>query len=225
MAKALQILGFTVFDWSEHESIHGDEWLDIFHRGKTPDFPSMYKDVDAVTDLPPAFQFQEIYEAFPDAKVILTIRDSEDVWVRSWAKQKEVDNLKGYGFLTRTLLRSWLHRKFYDLVDAVDSAGFGSLNPKSTVLFKKKYREHNERVQAVIPRDKLLIYNVKQGWEPLCKFLGCEIPEQQQFPQQNREVSVSLERLRKFRQELRFIRIIFLSTLCVLLSAFYFFGT
>lgn len=98
MAKALQILGFTVFDWSEHDSIHGDEWLDIFHRGKTPDFPSMYKDVDAVTDLPPAFQFQEIYEAFPDAKVILTIRDSEDVWVGAGLSKKKWIILKDMDF-------------------------------------------------------------------------------------------------------------------------------
>ena len=50
-------------------------------KGKSPDFVSMYKDVDAVTDRPPAFWFQEISEAFPDANVILTVRDSEEVWM------------------------------------------------------------------------------------------------------------------------------------------------
>ena len=47
MARALRMLGFTVFDWVEHQSIHGDKWLDIYYRGKSPDFASMYGDVDA----------------------------------------------------------------------------------------------------------------------------------------------------------------------------------
>jgi len=63
----------------------------------------------------------------------------------------------------------------------MSSAAFGSLHSESTVLFKKKYREHNERVQAVVPKKKLLVFNVKQGWKPLCDFLGCEIPGQE-FP-------------------------------------------
>ena len=41
----------------------------------------MYKDIDAVADLPPVFWFQEIYEAFPDTQVILTLRDDEEIWV------------------------------------------------------------------------------------------------------------------------------------------------
>ena len=66
----------------------------------------------------------------------------------------------------------------------IDVAAYGSLCSESTVLFKKKYREHNERVQAIIPKEKLLMYNVKQGWKPLCEFLGCEIPERE-FPREN----------------------------------------
>ena len=220
LAEALRILGFSVYDYPEHVLHHGDEWLDIYYRGRQPDFAFMYKDVDAITDLPAAFWFQEIYEAFPNAKVVLTIRDNEDVFARSLAKQKEVDNIKGSWFPTRVAMRWWSHRKHYAIVDAMGSAAFGSLSSKSTVLFKKKYREHNERVQAVIPEKKLLIFNVKQGWEPLCKFLGCEIPEQP-FPRQNIEVSKSLEKLANRRKELR-LRIIFIvSTLCVFLSAYY----
>jgi len=41
----------------------------------------------------------------------------------------------------------------------------------------KQYLEHNSRVKATIPRDQLLVYNVKQGWKPLCGFLGVDIPD------------------------------------------------
>ena len=222
LAKALRILGFTVYDWPEHSSIHCDEWLDIYYRGKVPDFASMYEGIDAVTDLPAAFWIEEIYEAFPDAKVVLNIRDNEDVWARSWEKERKMDNdLNGCWFLTRMLLKWWLYRKYYALIDATDSAALGSLNPKSTVLFKKKYREHNERVQAVVRKENLLIYNVNQGWKPLCEFLGCDIPKVEPFPRQNVGLSHPLARLEKRQKELRFKIILIFAPLCVFLSAFY----
>ena len=148
MANALRVLGFTVYDWPEQGAIHGDEWLDVYLRGKLPDFASMYDGVDAVSDIPASLWYQEISEVFPDAKVILTVRDNEDIWLKSWVKQCEFDRtLNGSGFLSKMLMRC-LHRKYYTLLDACDGDAFGSLNKDSTVLFRKKYREHNERVQT-----------------------------------------------------------------------------
>lgn len=146
----------------------------------------MYKDVDAVTDLPAAIWFGEIHQTFPEAKVILSVRDNEDVWLKSWVEAQLALLRKG-GFFERMIWRyiipftQGLDVPFFD---DIDMAAYGTLRPESTVLYKKKYREHNERVQAVIPKEKLLIFNVKQGWKPLCEFLGCEIPEQE-FPRQN----------------------------------------
>ena len=103
LAKALRILGFTVFDFDEHDHCH-HKCFDIYCEGKSPDFASMYKDVDAVTDLPPAFWFEEIYRAFPDVKVILSMRDNEEVWAHSWAKQNELIQTFS-GFLNRVLVK------------------------------------------------------------------------------------------------------------------------
>ena len=55
---------------------------------------------------------------------------------------------------------------------------YGSMDSKSTVLLQKRYSEHNEKVQAVVPKE---IYNLKQGWKPLCEFLGEDEPDQE-FP-------------------------------------------
>ena len=55
------------------------------------------------------------------------------------------------------------------------------LQTESTVLFRKKYREYNERVQTVLPKERLLVYNVKQAGNhcrALCMFLGCEVPQE-----------------------------------------------
>ena len=201
MAKALEILGSKVYDWKEHVTIHVDEWLDIYLKGKTPDFASMYKDVDAVTDHPAGFWYEEILQAFPDAKVILNVRDSEDVWLKSQVRENDVDMYLNAGFLVRWLMRNWSHRKYYALLDCANVAAVGSLQTESTVLFRKKYREYNERVQTVIPKERLLVYNVKQGWEPLCEFLGCEVP-QESFPWVNRGQRGTLRALAQRKQEL-----------------------
>ena len=58
------------------------------------------------------------------------------------------------------------------------------MNPKSTCVFRKRYRMHNHRVKSIVPSEKLLVYNVKQGWKPLCDFLGCEVPTSA-FPHEN----------------------------------------
>ena len=100
LAKALRILGFTVFDHLEHRELHFSGWVDLYCEGKLPDFAVMYRGVDAVIGLPPAFWFQEISEDFPDAKVILTLRDNEDVWAQSLAKHNEyVTSYGGYRYL------------------------------------------------------------------------------------------------------------------------------
>ena len=106
MANALEILGFKVYDWKEHVTIHVDEWLDLYLKGKTPDFASMYKDVDAVTDIPANIWYEEILQAFPDAKVILSVRDSEDAWLKSFVRENDVEMLSNDGFLVRWLLRN-----------------------------------------------------------------------------------------------------------------------
>ena len=170
LAEALRILGFTVYDHLEHCEFHFNKWVDLYCKGKLPDFVAMYGDVDAVIGLPASFWFEEIHEAFPDAKVILTFRDNEDVWVQSWVKQVEVSTnsggfLKGFvlDLLFRIFTRQSVYRYYLSFLYPSVTAAFGSFNPKSTPLAKKKYREHNQRVQATIPKEKLLIYNVKQG--------------------------------------------------------------
>jgi hypothetical protein len=48
-------------------------------------------------------------------------------------------------------------------------------------VFKRWNREVKERV----PAEQLLVYEVKEGWGPLCEFLGVEVPENKPFPYLN----------------------------------------
>jgi len=151
------------------------------------------------------------------------------VWVQSWAKHIEhATTYGGYGALGRVFL-DWLVRVFVhkvhilmkSFIDPACVAAFGSMNPKSTVIAMKRYREHNERVQAVIPPKKLLIYNVKNSWKPLCGFLGCNVPDQE-FPSVNVGLSFAKGQVSTRLQLLKRNIIIFLGTsvLIVLLLSF-----
>ena len=67
---ALTILGYKVYDFMEHFWFHQHYWNKIFDsKGTKSDFKAMYENVDAVTDCPANFFWEEIHQAFPDSKV------------------------------------------------------------------------------------------------------------------------------------------------------------
>ena len=51
----------------------------------------------------------------------------------------------------------------------------------------RMYEDHNARIKRLVPKDRLLEYNVKDGWGPLCRFLGHPLPEHKLFPKVNSE--------------------------------------
>ena len=70
LASALRILGYKVYDFEEQYYYLGEELSKILRRGWTiEDIRRIFKDVDAVTDTPGNMLFEELVEAFPDAKV------------------------------------------------------------------------------------------------------------------------------------------------------------
>ena len=198
--KALRILGLTVHDWEEQTFDFLDHWVDVFQNGTKPNVERVYRNADAAADMPVPFFFEEILEAFPDCKVILTERE-EDAWVKSHANQLEVFYTAKYGLRFLGPLSPTLKKLFFVIMSFID-AMYGSRNPRSTSVFKKRYRAHIDRVKSTVPQEKLLVYKVTQGWKPLCEFLGCEIPKIP-FPHENIKGEVAkipLQELRSGRQ-------------------------
>ena len=172
-AKALRHLGLTVFDWEEQTFDFQDHWVDVFQNGAQLDVKRVYQHADAIVDAPGNFFWEEILEAYPDSKVILSERE-EDSWLKSAVNQLQViEAVKSRRFLC---VLSPTSRKRLFVTYSVINALVGSANPKSGFILRKRYREHNHRVKSLVPPEKLLVYNVKQGWKPLCDFLGCEVP-------------------------------------------------
>ena len=70
MAAAFRILGLKCYDSLEYYSYQRKEWENIFDNGGTiDDFRRMFDGVDAVTDVPGCYFWEQILEAFPDCKV------------------------------------------------------------------------------------------------------------------------------------------------------------
>ena len=132
LAKALQVLGYNVYDFQEHYEFHFQQWLDSFETDRHPNFKDIYQEVDAVTDVPPAFWFEEISADFPEAKIILTIRDSEDAWLKSWKEHLQlISEMKTLFTKPLFIIVPWM-RKSRHFVDTFLQAVYGSANPEAT---------------------------------------------------------------------------------------------
>lgn len=154
LAKALELLGYKTLHWEPKRL------ADIIDGTTANPNWRRYDDVDAVTDVPAALFWRELLEAYPDSKCILTIRDTDE-WYDSmlWLMQ----------FQNRQRLNFWkaatkTHRYTY---------GTDDLTP---LLAKKRYEDHNRLVQLDVPAERLLVLNIRDGWQPLCQFLGMDIP-------------------------------------------------
>ncbi len=135
-------------------------WIDAAD-GK-PDWPKIFDGYNATVDWPNATYYAELAEFYPDAKVILTERDPED-WFRSTQATIFADmNRRGdnpFEEMVRKTVGSLFDQRMHDHDLCIE-------------VFKR----HNAEVRKRIPANRLLVYEVAQGWEPLCKFLGVPAP-------------------------------------------------
>lgn len=143
----------------------------------------------AVTDAPATGLVPELLELYPDAKVICTVRN-EDSWERSMAG---VASASTKWFLRALLLPLPAMRHFVDYINALREQWlflYGETEPPTRVT----YRKHMAWLQGNVPADRLVLVDVKDGWEPLCRALGREVPDIP-FPKVND--SEAIERLSK----------------------------
>lgn len=71
---------------------------------------------------------------------------------------------------------------------------------------KAVYREHYASVRALVPKERLLEYEVKEGWAPLCEFLGQDVPGVP-FPTGNEgQVTQKLIKQMALKETLRLLR-------------------
>jgi hypothetical protein len=143
-------------------------------KGK-PDWAEIYRGYASAVDWPTAGFFRELSKACPSAKFVLTYRSPES-WVESFSAT--IYKLLASAGQAPQEMREWLA-----MAGAVIArTGFpGGLDGAGLT---KAFNAHNEAVRAAVPASRLLVFQVKEGWEPLCRFLGVAIPAEP-FPRTN----------------------------------------
>jgi hypothetical protein len=146
-------------------------------RGEIPNWDEVFAEYQASVDWPSARFWREIAAHFPDAKVLHSVRPS-DKWVKSvhntiypsmsaWRDRPEGPQ-RDRGEMANELINN-------------QTFG-GRMGEREHAI--AVYEAHTEEVIRTIAPERLLIYDVAEGWAPLCRFLGVEVPATD-FPRTN----------------------------------------
>mmetsp|Transcript_20010 Transcript_20010/g.25786 ORF Transcript_20010/g.25786 Transcript_20010/m.25786 type:complete len:355 (+) Transcript_20010:142-1206(+) len=210
LTLALEELGFPTLHTQhmyEHESILG-MWVDeiflpsIAAKKTSMGRPNLQMIVDygyqATADLPMALYFEQVMEEYPDCKFILTTRENSEVWFKSWnTLTQSITQPTHVGGFAFDSVRQYSHylRWLYSVVNKDEkflSVPFPlPAQHKETAI--ESYEEHNRRVRELVPEEMLLEYSVKDGWEPLCKFMEIDDCPDTTFPKTNSARSVQVQ--------------------------------
>lgn len=204
LKEALETLGFgpcyhmiEVFSHPEHAGVWVSAW-----RDEPVDWDRLLGGYEAAVDWPACTFYEELTKRSPDAKVILSVRDPER-WYES------VRNT--IYELSVIIPRSPVYRVGYALVRLFVSGASRQVNLADEIIWQGTFdgrfedrpyaigvfKRHNEQVRQRVPADRLLVYEVKEGWGPLCAFLGVEVPDEP-FPHTN-DTAEMRRRLRQLK--------------------------
>jgi hypothetical protein len=180
MQDALEILGFGPCHHMEQIFANPPQvayWQDV-RAGKPVDWNEVFAGYASQVDWPGAHVWRETSAAFPDAKVIHTQRPDESWWASFSGTIGKL--LRVYG----TLDIPPHIRAMLDVgADLVDVQTFhGKSGDKTAAL--AAYHQRAADVREAIPAGRLLVYDVAEGWDPLCSFLDVPVPDQP-FPRRN----------------------------------------
>ena len=185
------------------------QWVDALNG--QPDWNKIFDGFEAVVDYPGSYFYRELMDVYPEAKVLLSVREPQ-AWERSM--RETVWAVRHGESLVRLLSSAQAHvneqwRGFLEMIDRLVWEGEGTFaagHAQPQQLIDTMIR-HNREVEEVVPSERLLVWDVKEGWERLCEFLEARVPPQP-FPHVNdrteflnRVIDGSLQALRQWRSE------------------------
>lgn len=174
-------------------------------RGRPVDWEALFEGYRAAVDFPAYRQYRALAEHYPQAKVILTVREPA-AWyhsVRTTTYSANPPLLRTALFALRLPFSARLRRllRALNLARGVWRKDFGGrFENRDHAL--EIYRAHLLEVERVVPKARLLVYDVREGWGPLCTFLGVPVPELP-FPHLNDRASFGQSVRRSSRELLR----------------------
>ena len=137
-------------------------WLEVV-RGK-PDWDAVFPGFQSTTDYPACTYWRELAAFYPDAKVILTVSDP-DSWFDSVSET--IFSPKMQGSLAGSPVGAMMQGVIFE-------AFGGRVNDRA--FMTDWFARRNQTVIDSLPRSRLLVFSPKEGWGPLCAFLGVPVP-------------------------------------------------
>lgn len=149
-------------------------------NGEVMDWDEVFKGYSSAVDWPSGHYWRALAEFYPESKVLLSVRPAEHWWSSYSETIKKLLEI-------RNEIPDEHPRSILNMADQIitQQTFNGSAEHKDHVL--AAYQKRIDEVKAAIPADRLLIFQVSEGWAPLCEFLKAPIPETD-FPRSNAKV-------------------------------------
>jgi len=170
---------------------HLNTWAKIMEE-KEADWATLFKGYQSATDWPAAAYYRELMGEYPDAKIILTIRNPAR-WHRS-IMNTIYQLSRRFRRFTRILPSVY---QFLNGMEKVVWNGIFQNKVENRTHAIRVFKEHIEEVKRTVPKERLLIFKAKDGWEPLCEFLDVPVLQNKPYPHKNK--GAFLRQVLKFR--------------------------
>jgi Sulfotransferase domain len=148
-----------------------------------PDWERIFGDARSTVDWPSARYYRELMDCYPDAKVVLSVRDSE-AWVRSMRETVwgifHGDTVIHHVCDARAVLDP-LWRRYTSLMRRMtwdERTGVLAGDTSTDAGLAAVMNRWNDAVKSTVPAERLLVWDLRDGWEPLCGFLEVDVPEE-----------------------------------------------
>jgi Sulfotransferase domain len=179
---ALEELGFgPTYHMQEvmRRPSHVATWLRYARSGEVA-WDDLFSDFESGVDFPVSCVWDQLAAHYPDAKVILTVRDPQ-AWWDSTASTIYGMHSMFPGWVTRVVPTTgrWVEMTDALVWDGLFDGQFANRDHAVAV-----FESHIARVRATCPPERLLVFDVAEGWEPLCAFLEVPLPSTP-FPRLN----------------------------------------
>lgn len=182
LKKALEILGYdpTYHMLEVIQQNHVKFWQRAL-AGEKVDFDEVFDTPNAkcsaTCDFPSALFWKEQLQQYSNAVVVLSVRDPEK-WYKSCSQtifRVSFNSPFSSIWIKIALMLGIPRPSFGSMTSKMYDISFRGLWEKDDII--ASFNAHNDRIKRECPPEKLLVYDITEGWEPLCKFLKKPIPD------------------------------------------------
>lgn len=187
MKQALVHLGFGPC-YHMHEVFAKPEGIPLWHKaafGGEIEWDDLLGDYTSGVDWPLSYFWEPLSHRYPDAKVLLTERPAGE-WYTSMTNTI-------FNSLGGKMPQDDSHREWREMVDKIVREDTFDHRTDDRAHCEAVFKGHSQYVKDIVPADRLIVYQVGSGWEPLCEALGVPVPDIP-FPKTNTSAEFQRDR-------------------------------